>query len=1241
MFNRLIKVKKISLLLIFVVIISTFNFLYQYRSINENNSVYNSTEETQKDPDKDNLHLQDLSNENLFSGIGAPLNLTHWANRTDKELSVSFSEGSYDMTSIPLGTGWEGIKLETMIDDLTDERNWNNGTFNYGNDNGSANAGEDDSDWIKNQHQNWTFGYNDTGQGNNLMSGNYLDDIGGHDCLELRIDGDDTVIPPWYTYDPNDRCWWNTTISIPRGRVIDSNLKFDIYPDHLMRFNSWAFVMYVNNLKVYSIGTFTLWQYGSASWHSFSIPQKLWTNTSRVFPTTPINGTNVNIRIALEAIGGGNYSGFTNREYQSLYFDNIELITKTEALPSDLQLTINQTTEIEDIGWGKGYAKIEGKWDAKNIFVNFSSENISTLGSYEVELKANLNLYAQKHTPDTNYETDSSSLGTKFYVNNASVVNWEFYAFIAVPTLYTETEMRLEIQNDFNVTALYEPQNPSNNIIDLCDNSIPNMLIIPINVISTSPDGFWKFEAISPNYCEDLKFFNNATGSWIRNDEFLSGEYVNVTAKISDSSEISSYIQNTQAQLHIRFPNGTIWSDMNQFAPVDSNGNINFDLFQIPENPPNYEVGEYQAIITWNNSYFTNGINESGIIYKNFKVKHYSKLTPEQSYYENNIEGTPLNIKISYNDFKNFDAIENATIYMFNFTHPSVPHYFNELSPGFYLLEFNSIGAKAGNNTITIFANSSFYADSEINITIEVIKQTILIPDTDFITNASYKSNFTIYFNYIAKYTSEGIDADTLSTDWVGEYQFTKISEGRYALICNASGPSIEPVKLYNLVINVEAKYYIAQSIPVRVLINKLETNLELYFNGNQIFADQLLFFEYWEQINITAKYRDTQQNHLSGAIVQIQIGDTIYKLTEYPLQKQYSTTLDVSEIGQGIYYLFLVANLTNYNPQFIRTIIQITERTSELIILFNGEDKTIDPTIEVPVGSILNLTIKYLDSQGMHISHADVQFSGDYSNNLNENISLNQYSFSLNTSDLGVGIKLLTLLAEKENYQFQSEDLRIEIRPINVEVSTLLGESYYIAQPGDDIKLKIILNNTDFGGLITGAEVKYTWNQRIFDLEDSNGDGIYEGILRNVPDGSSTITIIAFAGDEYEIKSFTITITTYTVKKDTLMFQIILILTIIITISLATYLILYQKILRFPKQVRKVRKYRKTLRRKSAPSGHIISREKSFKEIYKGEFDKVQKLKVSPAESVEKIQKPIEKQPIEKPDKVTKELSK
>ncbi|MHA1296912.1 MAG: hypothetical protein ACTSPH_09950, partial [Promethearchaeota archaeon] len=737
-----------------------YNFIKPYYS---GKSVKNLNNLEEKVP-----FSQSLTTDNKYEGIGKPWNITHWANRTDKNLPISFNEGNSDTAEIPLGSNWEGYQLIASINDLTDRRNWNNGTFNYGADDGDASAGSNDSQWIENKFQNWTFQIHDTGIAANLMSGNYLSNIGGRDCLELRMDGNDTVVSIgtliFTTYDPNDYCYWKSDIQVLRGKVIDSLLNFDLYPNHLAGFNSWAFSIYINKIKVYSIGTYTLLQYGVDSWHSFSIPQSVWINETNVFPNSPINNNPLEIWLVLECNGGGNFSGFTNDDYQRLYVDNVELELKTEALPSNLGLQVNGTP-VQDLGWGKGRVSINGKWQASKVISNFTTTDVSTLGQYSVDLKTNLNLYVKKDTPDSNYEPDPGSLGSQFSVGATdSNVNWFSYGFIAVPTGYVETEMVLSVPADFVFTGIYAPTEPSVNVISSCDTTTAGVIKIPVSIITDSPDGFWKFEARSPNYCISISIYSNQTGAWIPSNEFLSGQYINITASISTTPIISDHVQKTNALLQIRFPNGTIWKEITHKVLLSSSGIAKFIPFKIPLNPPNYEVGIYQAIVTWNNSYNSRELNESGVISTTFRVVHESKLTPEKDFYPGNVESDNINLRVSFNDKVDFTAIENATVYTYNFTHPSIKNYFSEVSPGSYFLEFSTIGARAGNNTVTIFAESINYRSTSINITIYVTKQTILTVDSTFLQGVPYKSNFTINFNYTEKYGGAGIEATVLST---------------------------------------------------------------------------------------------------------------------------------------------------------------------------------------------------------------------------------------------------------------------------------------------------------------------------------------------------------------------------------------------------------------------------------------------------------------------------------------------
>ena len=1217
------RIKKTSLALIFI-----FLMIGMFPSFLLNYNRTNFVAADKNIESKSNLNTHDLSSNNLYSGIGAPWNVTHYANRTDSDLGVAFNEGGSDGASIPLGSGWKGYKLEVSTNDLKDNRNWNNGTFSYGADNGYID-GANDSSWIQNNYQNWTFGENDTGAGVNVMSGNYLSNIGGQDCLELRMDDYITNIGGtlFSSYDPNDSCWWGSAINVPRGRVIDSRLNFELYPSHLAGFNSWAFSIYLNSKKVYQIGTFTLLNFGANAWHSFSIPQDVWINNTNVFPSGSISSSDIKIQLVLECIGGGNYSGFTNDDYQQFYVDNVGLEMECEALPSDLGLTVNGTA-IQNIALGKGKATLSGDWESSTVLANFATNDVGELGPYSVSFDTTLNLYAEKTNPDTSFETNTGSLGTYFEVGNSSTVSWEAFSYIAVPTGYIESQMIVRFPDDINIISIFTSVEPTVNVLTQCDSSSSGILIVPVNAITGTPDGFWKLNGESPNYCEELAMYSNSTGQWEQNDVFLSGDSINITANINPNSIILDHIQNTKALLQIRFPDGSMWNEEKQFAFVDINGDIKFNPIQIPTTPPNYEVGIYQAIVSWNNSYSGLGLNESGLIFKTFQVVHESSLIPEKSFFGNTIEGTVLNLKVSFSDKENFDAIENAVIYTYNFTQPSVRQYFSEVNPGSYLLEFNTIGGKAGNNTLTIYANSSSYVNNAINITVDLIKQTTLTVNTTFLQNVPYESNFSIQFNYTETYGGAGISADSMTSDWAGDHQFITQSNGVYQLISNASGPGITPGNLYTFILKVQANKYIPQSIPIRVFINQLESRLELYINGTRYYGNELISFEIWQKINVTARYVDSNGAFLSGASLKLTIGSYTDTLNEDIANQQYSAMVNASDLGLSLDYLTIIANKTFYNPESVRVIVEITERLTSLQIFIDGLNRTIDPTVTVPIGAFVNLTIIYLDSGGSHIGGANLKLLGDYSAPLIENSSLKQYSLIINSTELGIGIKIITISAQKANYQFQTKDLRLEIRKISTEIA-LQGEEPRISiLPGQDVTLNVVLTDLDFGGRILGAEVVYTWSGGSGVLTDPDNNGVYTATLRNVPAGSYTIRINAFKGENYDFNTFEIALSAIVPAENLVIYLIAIISAIAVGSALIIYYYLYRTIFRFPRQVRHVKKYRKTLDKASNPRVDISKRDDAFHNAYKDEVSAANKLHKAKVQTTPKmIDKLAEKQ--------------
>ena len=69
---------------------------------------------------------------------------------------------------------------------------------------------------------------------------------------------------------------------------------------------------------------------------------------------------------------------------------------------------------------------------------------------------------------------------------------------------------------------------------------------------------------------------------------------------------------------------------------------------------------------------------------------------------------------------------------------------------------------------------------------------------------------------------------------------------------------------------------------------------------------------------------------------------------------------------------------------------------------------------------------------------------------------------------------------------------------------------------------------------------------------------------------------------------------------EQTLLFQLLFILTVVGAVILTNYIVIYQRILKYPRPVRKVRKFRKTLRRTRIPDVVIINRERAFRDAYR-----------------------------------------
>jgi len=256
-----------------------------------------------------------------------------------------------------------------------------------------------------------------------------------------------------------------------------------------------------------------------------------------------------------------------------------------------------------------------------------------------------------------------------------------------------------------------------------------------------------------------------------------------------------------------------------------------------------------------------------------------------------------------------------------------------------------------------------------------------------------------------------------------------------------------------------------------------------------------------------------------------------------------------------------------------------VVERATEmqLIININGVEST-DPVFEIPIGTTVNITIKFYDLKtGLEIPSALLQLVGEtLDENLIESLIFNQYSVVLD--NLSRGVKLFTIVAQAPTYQINTTDIRITVNPVRTAINTASGLNIVNINPNEDFLIQIVLNNTDFGGTIKNATVTYIWDNGQGILTDSNNDGIYEVTLSNVPARSSPyiIRINADPGENYEFRDIEIVLNVEAPPGPDI--TIIIISLVAGLVGLTVAFVLYQKHFKFPPKVRMMRKVRKKI---------------------------------------------------------------
>ncbi len=556
-----------------------------------------------------------------------------------------------------------------------------------------------------------------------------------------------------------------------------------------------------------------------------------------------------------------------------------------------------------------------------------------------------------------------------------------------------------------------------------------------------------------------------------------------------------------------------------------------------------------------------------------------------------------INITIYYRDNFTKKHITGASVSLFG-----IANLTEQIS--YYDIIINSNIFVLGINVLTIYAQLDGYKSQSIQIFVDVSEReselVLKVDNNHVFDSTTIQVNFNEFIN-ITLYYKENFTKEHITGAGVSLLGITNLTEqtSYYEIIINSN--------IFVLGINVLTFYaqldgYKSQSIQIFIDVNDVETDLLLYFNQKQVFDSDTVQVQLNEMINFSVYYKDNLIDaYINGASVSLfGIGNLTEQISYYNI------IINSSVLDLGINFLTIYAQLDRYKSQSIQFFIEVFERTLNFNLFFNDENKTLDHVFDLPITSDLNITIELYDNRtGSHINEAVLQLIGEgLLTNFMENYAPQQYSLILNTSDLNVGIKLFSIIAQATDYQPITLDIRITIKRISTNINTITGESSLSAKSGQDFKLKLLINNTNFGGVIKGATVSFMWDFGLGELTDLDNDGVYEIILQNVKVGSHIITITAFtSGDLYEFETYTIVLNVIAESGVDLTWIVIGLAGGIM--GLVSVFISYQKHFKYPPMVRKARKLRKNIRKgKKNKEISVISRYNTIKNNFQATLD-------------------------------------
>ncbi|MHA1339262.1 MAG: hypothetical protein ACTSO2_04670 [Promethearchaeota archaeon] len=447
-------------------------------------------------------------------------------------------------------------------------------------------------------------------------------------------------------------------------------------------------------------------------------------------------------------------------------------------------------------------------------------------------------------------------------------------------------------------------------------------------------------------------------------------------------------------------------------------------------------------------------------------------------------------------------------------------------------------------------------------------------------TNIIWNNSFTIDFNYTELSTGIGIQNAIINIIWIDDFTITEISNdtGIYRFVGQTSNTTSG--ESYTLKVVASKRGYISKSLQLKITIIGRNTNVEIFINSVKTSVSTVTIMD---PLLIEAKYYDTdllkQLENATVSLVGSGITPQYYQYSE--INGTYTYLVNTTKLGLGTHLISFYAEKENFQQAYQQIEIRIIEREAYMEAYFNGTKWDAGVRYDISILNIINITTTYKDlNTNATINIDNLTLVGLEPSAFVSNRIGNSYEFIINTESLGLGTHFGSIIPAVDNYELNPYNFQILVKQIETIIFTKDQNQSYTLTPGSNFKLDLIIQTLEGSKNISNCEVYYSWKFGQGNLIENNTiSGLYSTTFENLAEGTYKIYITVNKGPYYKFEQFELTLivayppgTTIGIPPE------VLYLIGLGFLAFFGLFIMYIRVWRFPKQVRKVRKASKLL---------------------------------------------------------------